>query len=321
MSALNLPLPERDLHAYADGVLAAQRRADVIAYLAAHPDETGRLLGWQRQNDLLRAAFPLVEARQPAGKGRVFDSVAVGRTAGPPALVMVQHAAPDTRTAQPARASDAVDRALSRRRSTAGVQAAGLLVAGAVIVLMALQFAGGAAGVMERFAPARMAAMSPAPAGAPLPDGVVRRALEAHVVFAEDREVPAEFDAQAPAQLTAYLSRRTGANVRAPNLALQGLRLIGGRVLPLAEGAAAMLIYDAGGGPRVALTIARIDAAGDFGLRFQQTDGAAAHATRWLAGDEVYVLTSAASRAEALTLATIAAAGVEAARAEPGAAR
>ena len=319
MSALNLPLPERDLHAYADGVLAAQRRADVIAYLAAHPDETERLLGWQRQNELLRAAFPLVEARQPAGKGRIFEPA--GKIAGQPALVMTQHAAPDARVAQPARADDAVDRAIHRRRSAAGVQAAGLLVAGAVIVLMALQFAGGAAGVMERFAPARIAGMTPAPAAAPLPDGVVRRALEAHVVFAEDREVPAEFDAQAPAQLTAYLSRRTGANVRAPNLSLQGLRLIGGRVLPLAEGAAAMLVYDAGAGPRVALTIARIDAAGDFGLRFQQTDSGATHAARWLAGDEVYVLTSAASRAETLNLATIAAAGVESARAEPSAAR
>ena len=320
MSAVNLPLPERDLHAYADGVLAGQRRADVIAYLAARPDETERLLGWQRQNELLRATFPLVEMRSGLSKGRA----PFAKLPAQPALARHDptDAAPLKASAQDASSLDAsgldasaAERSLRRRRGAAGAQAAGLLIAGAVIVLMALQFVGGATGWLERGSPARLGAMTGSRAGVSLPDGVVRRALEAHVVFAEDREVPAEFDAHEPAQLEAYLSRRIGASVRAPNLSLQGLRLLGGRVVPLAEGVAAMLIYDAGAGPRVALTIARLEAAGEFGQRFQQTDSGAAHAARWLAGDEVYVLTSAASRAETLSLAAAAATGVEAARA------
>ena len=317
MSAPGLTLRDSALHAYADGVLAPQRRAEVIAFLAANPDETEKVLGWQRQNDLLRAAFPLAASLLADATPKATADNLVRLT--PRVTSNAVAASASAEAADPAtyfaeKRPAALEQSAARRHAGltavhvfAMVSAAAAIVAAAVLV-----DAGG--GLLERLSPVRLAGFGGAALAVALPDGVVRRALEAHPVFAEDREVPVEFDAAAPAQLAAYLSRRTGANIRAPNLTAQGLRLMGGRVLPLPDGTAAMLVYDGGAGARAALTIARLAAAGDVGLRFQQADSGAVHSARWLAGDEVYVLTSEASKADTLTLAAAVAVSVEAAR-------
>lgn len=48
---------EDDLHAYADGLLEAARRAEVEAWLAAHPEDAARVQAWARQNRALHEAF------------------------------------------------------------------------------------------------------------------------------------------------------------------------------------------------------------------------------------------------------------------------
>jgi anti-sigma factor RsiW len=73
------PISETDLHAYVDGMLTPERRAEVEAWLAAHPDKSAEVANWQRQNDALGALFdgaaeetvpsrldPHVIARSPA---------------------------------------------------------------------------------------------------------------------------------------------------------------------------------------------------------------------------------------------------------------
>ncbi|AJG21231.1 Transmembrane regulator protein PrtR [Cupriavidus basilensis] len=100
------PVNEADLHAYADGQLDPARRAEVEAYLAAHPEAGERVAGWRRQTDELHAAFdgvlnesvPLAAlplglrgssrdaARRPAGWGMALAvsvaSLAVGGAVG-----------------------------------------------------------------------------------------------------------------------------------------------------------------------------------------------------------------------------------------------
>ena len=49
------PIAEADLHAYADGQLAAPRRAEIERYLAAHEEERNRVDDWRRQNEALHA--------------------------------------------------------------------------------------------------------------------------------------------------------------------------------------------------------------------------------------------------------------------------
>ena len=48
---------ESDLHAYVDGLLDEARRAEVEAWLAAHPQEAERVAGWTIQNERIRDAF------------------------------------------------------------------------------------------------------------------------------------------------------------------------------------------------------------------------------------------------------------------------
>jgi len=60
MSEPEQAIGESELQAWADGRLAAGRRADVEAWLAAHPDEAERLTAYRAANELLRAHFHAV---------------------------------------------------------------------------------------------------------------------------------------------------------------------------------------------------------------------------------------------------------------------
>src|SRR5690606_37564868 len=48
-------ISEADLHAYLDGELDADGRAEVEAWLSGHPDDAARIAGWQRQREYLAA--------------------------------------------------------------------------------------------------------------------------------------------------------------------------------------------------------------------------------------------------------------------------
>lgn len=54
------PITEIDLHAHVDGQLDAARRAEVEAYLAAHPEAAAQVREWQAQNQSLHAAYDSV---------------------------------------------------------------------------------------------------------------------------------------------------------------------------------------------------------------------------------------------------------------------
>ena len=59
------PISETDLHAYVDGMLTPERRAEVEAWLAARPDKAAEVANWQRQNEAMRALFPAPAANEP----------------------------------------------------------------------------------------------------------------------------------------------------------------------------------------------------------------------------------------------------------------
>lgn len=50
-------LAENDLHAYVDGQLDAARRAEVEAWLIAHPSDADRVAAYRQQNDMMLALF------------------------------------------------------------------------------------------------------------------------------------------------------------------------------------------------------------------------------------------------------------------------
>jgi anti-sigma factor RsiW len=63
----NRPITEDDLHAYVDHHLEPERRAQVSAYLEAHPDVARRVAGFADQRDHLRSALaPIADEPLPA---------------------------------------------------------------------------------------------------------------------------------------------------------------------------------------------------------------------------------------------------------------
>src|ERR1700704_6391154 len=60
MTDPHIPVTEDELHAYIDNELPAERRGDVEAWLATHPDDAGRGQSWRAMADALHARYDAV---------------------------------------------------------------------------------------------------------------------------------------------------------------------------------------------------------------------------------------------------------------------
>jgi len=60
MTEPNIPVTEDELHAYVDNELPAERRSDVEAWLAAHPDDAARVQSWRTMAEALHARYDSV---------------------------------------------------------------------------------------------------------------------------------------------------------------------------------------------------------------------------------------------------------------------
>jgi anti-sigma factor RsiW len=60
MTDRNMPVTEDELHAYIDGELPAERRADVEAWLASHPGDAERVRSWLAMAGALHARYDAV---------------------------------------------------------------------------------------------------------------------------------------------------------------------------------------------------------------------------------------------------------------------
>jgi anti-sigma factor RsiW len=60
MTDHTIPVTEDELHAYVDNELPGERRADVEAWLAAHPDDAERVQSWRAMADALHARYDFV---------------------------------------------------------------------------------------------------------------------------------------------------------------------------------------------------------------------------------------------------------------------
>ena len=67
MTDRNIPVTEDELHAYVDNELPAERRSDVEAWLATHPDDAERVQSWRAMADVLHARYDSV-ANEPVPK-------------------------------------------------------------------------------------------------------------------------------------------------------------------------------------------------------------------------------------------------------------
>src|SRR5436190_566218 len=60
MSDPKIPVTEDELHAYVDNELPAERRGDVEAWLATHPDDAERVRSWRTMADALHARYDAI---------------------------------------------------------------------------------------------------------------------------------------------------------------------------------------------------------------------------------------------------------------------
>ena len=63
---IRLPVTEADLHAYVDGILPAERAAEIETYLAEHPEDAARVSSYCEQTAALHRAFdPILDEPLP----------------------------------------------------------------------------------------------------------------------------------------------------------------------------------------------------------------------------------------------------------------
>src|ERR1700738_3787887 len=67
MTDPKIPVTEDELHAYVDNELPAERRGDIEAWLATHPDEAERVRSWRAMADELHARYDAI-ADEPVPK-------------------------------------------------------------------------------------------------------------------------------------------------------------------------------------------------------------------------------------------------------------
>ena len=107
-----------------------------------------------------------------------------------------------------------------------------------------------------------------------------QEALRAHATYVVEVAHPVEVRATEEAHLVAWLSKRLGHPISVPNLDAHGYQLIGGRIVPEKNGAAALMMYEDAEGRRITLYIAREPGGQETAFRF--VDGNGTRAFWWV---------------------------------------
>jgi anti-sigma factor RsiW len=241
MTDPKIPVTEDELHAFVDNELPAERRGDVEAWLATHPDDAERVQSWRAMAEALHARYDQV-ANEPVPKRLELE-----RLVQPP------------------------------RRWVYGAIAASLLAF----------VAGGGTGWL-----ARGAAATPTSFQAFTED-----ALDAHRLYVVEVRHPVEVPGDERAHLQAWLTKRCGWTVRAPELGASGLKLVGGRLLPGPTGPASFLMYESASGERFTIYSAKASTE-TTQMRYatQDKDGAKEGALFWADRGVGYVVTGTSDR-------------------------
>jgi len=117
-------------------------------------------------------------------------------------------------------------------------------------------------------------------------------ALAAHKLYVTEVRHPIEVGAGED-HLLPWLSRRVGATLRAPNLEVYSLKLLGGRLLPGPNGAAALFMYETPAGERYTFYASRANTP-RTALRYNIAGDTAA--VLWVESDMGYVVCGPAER-------------------------
>jgi anti-sigma factor RsiW len=249
---------EAELHAFVDGELTPDERAEIEAMLVAAPSEHALAHEFRDLNEAIRVRYA----------GRLKEPV-------PPVMRKL--------AVRLGRGGFPVGRQLGR------------LAAAALVILAA-----GAAGYTLRDLISEPRA----------PDvAFVTTALAAHTVYVPEVRHPVEVKAD-EAHLVRWLTKRVGAEVRAPSLVELGWKLMGGRLLPDHGVAAAQFMYEDASGRRLTLYMRRESGLNNTSFRFFEKDGFGSF--YWIDRPLAYALSGRLTRDELMNLANVVYAQIEA---------
>jgi len=134
---------------------------------------------------------------------------------------------------------------------------------------------------------------------------IARRAALAHATYAPEVRHPVEVGADQEQHLVAWLSKRLGAEVRAPRLDAEGMSLVGGRLLPRDPGPVAQFMYQNAQGRRVTLYL-RTEGADQRETAFRYAREGSVRVFYWIDRKFGYALSSSdLDREELLKLANV----------------
>lgn len=257
-------ITDEELNAYLDGELPTQRRLEVEALLADHPELAATLDAYRHQDQGIKALFnPVLNEEIPPRFTHAMSAT--------------------TR---------------SRAWNMSSLQR----IAASVLLVAASGSAGWLAhGAWSPDTQSHNIAVidSTSNAMATLP----RQAAIAHVVYSPDMKRPVEISAEHEDQLITWLSKRLNANVRPPALGMLGYDLIGGRLLPGANGPVAQFMYNDAAGRRVTLYVST-DNPHNQETAFRFAQEGTVNVFYWIDGKFGYALSADMDKAELATLAS-----------------
>ncbi|MDB5640855.1 MAG: hypothetical protein JWN07_172 [Hyphomicrobiales bacterium] len=280
MNQVRVGVSDIELCAYLDSELPADRRADIEASLARHPESRAKLDAWRRQGHQLRATFGRI-AQEPLPRQLTASLVE------PVKISFVPQAAPKStplpqptlRAAEPAlRAPGATPRNVWRNvglallgfSAVAGIAASGLLRT-----------------IHSPSEPQALLAATSVPGF-----GLTRHAAEAHAAFAPQGGRWLDVRSADAAVLTTF-AVQAGLDARLP-APPAGLRLLGLRMTPGDGGLAGLALFESDKSGPVSLYVTRAPRGAVPGIVLRETSSLTI-ATFTLDGT-AYALTGAASR-------------------------
>ncbi|MBI1285621.1 MAG: anti-sigma factor [Thiobacillus sp.] len=127
------------------------------------------------------------------------------------------------------------------------------------------------------------------------PAYLARDAAIAHAVFSPEARHPVEVDAAHADHLVAWLSKRMGTQLQAPDFSTQGFELLGGRLLTGETGPVAQFMYQDKIERRVTLYVRRA-VAGNTETTFRHATENGVEVFYWIDGDFGYALSGQIGR-------------------------
>lgn len=261
-------ISEEELHGYVDGSLAAHRREEIDRLLETNDELAARVSDYFSLNNMFRERYdrvlsePVPARLHLAVKRRGHDALNWPQFAGMAAALML------------------------------GV---GIGMGMGVGTNMGRQVATVVTGEADN-APEHHVSVSADGA-----ESFARQSAIAHVLYAPEVTRPVELGADREQELVKWVSNRIGTNVRPPVLTRTGFELMGGRLLPGADGPVAQFMYHDARGERITLCISHRKVSADT-TAFKLYQDGSVNVFYWVDGDFGYAVSGGIDRKTLLEL-------------------